>query len=241
MVTESSSLFDTIISLFAYATFLSLAIVGIFLIYKRFKRKPSAENLFNLITLLIEVPKNNEKSPLAAEQMFASLHGILRSKPEIQAGATQEHLSLEIVSQRKFIRFFVTIPEHLSDFIEGQIYAQYPGVAIKKVDDFTNSISLDNTHLSGSEIILNKSDVYPIKTFLNFEVDPLAGITSTLSKTENEEQIWVQLLIKPIDDTWQNKGMSYVDAIRSGKPVGQTFIQTLIKGIIALTGEIGRA
>src|SRR3989304_7759133 len=149
MVTESSTFFDTLISIGAYIIVFALIGVGIFLLIKFLRKKPLPETLFNLVTLFIEVPKNNEKSPLAAEQMFASLHGILRSKPEIQAGATQEHLSLEIVSQRKFIRFFVTIPEHLSDFIEGQIYAQYPGVAIKKVDDFTNSISLDNTHLSG--------------------------------------------------------------------------------------------
>src|SRR5688500_9078758 len=49
--------------------------------------------------LLIEVPKDNEKQALSAEQMFASLHGILRPKQDlVREGLIQEHVSFEIVS-----------------------------------------------------------------------------------------------------------------------------------------------
>src|SRR5688572_1541466 len=48
--------------------------------------------------LLIEVPKDNEKQELNAEQMFASLHGILRPRSEVvKEGVLQEHISFEIV------------------------------------------------------------------------------------------------------------------------------------------------
>ena len=43
----------------------------------------------------------------------------------------------------------------------------------------------------------------PIKTFQSFEVDPLAGITGTLAKLETTgEEIWVQVLVRPIPDDW---------------------------------------
>jgi hypothetical protein len=46
------------------------------------------------VLLVLEIPKANDKSELAAEQMFASLHGILRDKKELRLnGGYQEHLS----------------------------------------------------------------------------------------------------------------------------------------------------
>ncbi|NCS83121.1 hypothetical protein GW746_01765, partial [Candidatus Saccharibacteria bacterium] len=34
--------------------------------------------------LILEIPKTNDKKELAAEQMFASLHGILRDRMELR-------------------------------------------------------------------------------------------------------------------------------------------------------------
>ena len=42
---------------------------------------------------MLEIPKDNDKKELAAEQLFASLHGILRDKSELKnSGGVQEHL-----------------------------------------------------------------------------------------------------------------------------------------------------
>src|SRR5437868_3590736 len=58
------------------------------------------------ILLSIEVPKDNEKKELSAEQLFASLHGILRPKSELaKEGALQEHISFESASIDDQIRF----------------------------------------------------------------------------------------------------------------------------------------
>ena len=83
------------------------------------------------ITLSLLVPKENEKSPLAAEQMFAALHGIYR-----EGDRWQDQISLEIVSRNKFIQFYIRMPENLKDFVEGQIYAQYPNVEIYEAPDY---------------------------------------------------------------------------------------------------------
>ena len=53
------------------------------------------------VLLVLEIPKANDKSELAAEQLFASLHGILRDAKELKEnGGYQEHLSFEILSDR---------------------------------------------------------------------------------------------------------------------------------------------
>lgn len=159
----------------------------------------------------IDVPKNNEKAPLAAEQMFASIHGIYS-----QNALFQYQISFEIVARDKFIQFFVFAPTHLMDFIEGQIYAQYPTVEIHRVEDYTNLKLSAGQHFCGAELETTKPDVYPIKLFSDFEVDPISGITSVMSKLNPGEQIWLQLIIRPVGDEWQQKGISHINSIKKG-------------------------
>ncbi len=174
------------------------------------------------VLLLIEVPRENEKKELSAEQMFASLHGILRPKSElIKAGQLQEHISFEIASVNNQIQFYVWTPKHLKDFVEGQIYAQYPGVHISEgVEDYVDK-ELGDRVVYGTELTLTKSEVLPIKTFQSFEVDPLAGITAVLAKLEEAGgEMWIQVLARPTDDTWQEKGEAYVESVKGGKKPG---------------------
>lgn len=173
------------------------------------------------VLLSISVPRNNEKTPLAAEQMFASLHGILKTTKQLKAeGSVQEHIGFEIVAQDKYITFYIFTPYHLKDFVEGQVYAQYPTVEVKEIEDYTDSLSND-VYVLGTEIKLVKSFAYPIKTFVSFEVDPLASITAVLSKLDNPgEQTWIQILARPVSDNWQKKALGQVQRVKTGNKVG---------------------
>jgi Type IV secretion-system coupling protein DNA-binding domain len=163
------------------------------------------------VLLSIELPRENERSPLAAEQMYASLHGLLRFTPE-----SLEHISLEMISTAAGIRFYVFSPTNFRNFVEGQIYAQYPDAEIKEVEDYTTKVPEINA-VAATDLILTKDYIFPIKTFRDFEeVDPLASITSTLSKIRENEQVWIQILIRPVDDLWQDRGHSYVQSVREG-------------------------
>lgn len=163
--------------------------------------------------LRIMVPRNNSKSPLAAEQMFAALHGIYR-----KADVMQEHFSIEIAATGQSINFYMLVPTHLRDFIEGQVYSQYPTVEIEATSDYAN-VSLEDKHLYGADITLTKMDYYPIRTFTNFDVDPLAGITGVLSKVDDGELLAIQAVMSPINDAWQKEGLDYVKKIKEGKSV----------------------
>ncbi len=58
------------------------------------------------VLLVLEIPRTNDKQELAAEQLFASLHGILRDNKELRlSGGHQEHISFEIASVNGQIRF----------------------------------------------------------------------------------------------------------------------------------------
>ncbi|MFH1749315.1 MAG: type IV secretion system DNA-binding domain-containing protein [bacterium] len=180
--------------------------------------------------LMISVPRENEKSALAAEQVFASLHGIFRDPEQLKkSGDIQEWLSFEVVSYQQHIEFYVYTPEEYKEFVEGQIFAQYPNIDIREVkDDYTHRIKQDKV-FGTAELVLNKNEIFPIKTFTDFEVDPLAGITAAMSKIQSGEQAWMQILLKPVEDDWQNKGIKYVEAVKAGKnPKPPMFFEGLL-------------
>lgn len=170
--------------------------------------------------LVLEIPKTNDKKELAAEQMFASLHGILRDKIELRmSGGIQEHISFEIAAIGKLIRFYVWVPKHLQNFVEGQIYAQYPTVQIHEAPEDYTKRQFDHSVIHTAELVVSDNEVLPIKTFQSFEVDPLAGITATLAKLEdNDEEIWIQFVARPIADDWHRQASNYISSLKRGGP-----------------------
>jgi hypothetical protein len=191
------------------------------------------------VLLLVEVPKDNDKKELSAEQMFASLHGILRPKSDLtREGSLQEHVSFEIVARDKTIQFYVWTPKHLKDFVESQIYAQYPTVQIREGADDYSQREVGDRAIYGTELTLTRTDVLPLKTFVSFEVDPLAGITGVLAKLDQPgEEAWIQVLARPTDDTWQDKGKQYIDNVKGGAITMPPELR-IMDGIFRFLGEL---
>lgn len=197
-----------------------IPIVAVFLYFamKNYKKADTLEKAEHKL-LILEIPRANDKKELAAEQMFASLHGILRDKRELRmSGGLQEHISFEIAVVEKLIRFYVWVPKHLQNFLEGQVYAQYPTVQIyEATEDYTRR-QFDHSVIYTSELSLTDTEYLPIKTFQSFEVDPLAGITATLAKMDsNDEEVWIQFLVRPIADSWHKSASQYANRIKNGK------------------------
>lgn len=213
------SLFSLIFSLLSkwYIWLPIVAVLG----YFAYRNNRRAQTLLEMehTLLVLEIPRTNEKKELAAEQMFASLHGILRSKRELAAqGGLQEHISFEFASIGKQIRFYVWVPKYLQNFVEGQIYAQYPQVQIHEAEEDYASRDFSHEVKYTAELGLIDDEVLPIKTFDSFDVDPLAGITATLAKLDDpNEEMWIQVLARPIPDDWHRKASKYASRVKSGK------------------------
>ena len=171
--------------------------------------------------LCIRVPKEIEPGPgpIVAEQIYSSLHAIRQNIPWYKAlyGVRGEQISLEIIHQKRHIRFLVTCPVNYKNLIEGQIYAHYPNVEIFEEDDYIRDET--ETNIVGTELTFTDPDVYPIKRYPQFEdkltrmaADPMAGITSTLAKLNNlNDEAWIQITMTPLDDKWRIK---YTEILR---------------------------
>lgn len=171
------------------------------------------------VVLLLQVPRTNDKKELAAEQMFASLHGLLTMPtpgglfgPKVY----RERIAFEIVVRQKRIGFYLWVPNYLKHYVEEQIYAQYPTVQISEVEDYTADESAHYPTTLVTEVKMTANDVLPIKTFQSFEVDPLAAITATLAKFDEHEEAWIQMIIKPADAQWHRKSEKYQSNMKNG-------------------------
>src|SRR3989344_8208907 len=149
-------------------------------------------------------------APMAAEHLFASLHGLLRDDR-----LAQEHITFELVATNGGISFYAVSPSNVSKFVESQFYAQYPTANINKVDDYIPAEFKDGEYKIAN-LSLAKANYFPLKPFLDFEIDPLSAITSAMTEARAGENLWLQLLVRPIPDVWQGGGYDYIEGVRGG-------------------------
>lgn len=196
---------------------------AIFFIFRTLSEEREKKAWFQSLSstlLLVEIPRSNDKKELSAEQMFASLHGILKSKRELKLHKEyQEHIGFEIVSIGNKIQFYIWTPTAIAPFVQGQVYAQYPEAQIKQInpeDDYIHQIPAEH-YRQVIEIGLSEHETLPIKTFPSFDVDPLAAITATLAKLDAADDILsIQILARPVNDSWHKASAQMASAIKNG-------------------------
>lgn len=223
----------TVIGLLLILALAFVLFIFVFVNNKGEQKTDMLEEVRNPLVMQILVPRENDRTPLAAEQMFASIHGILGDSVK-----SFDIVSFEIASSGDDgIKFFVVIPQHLAKFVEGQIYAQYPNADIRYVPDYTQKKNNDmKLFVTTGEVEFEKDFIFPIKTFRNFEVDPLAAITGAISDLKIGQYAWIQIIVRPVSNYWQSGSKKYITAIREGKnPYGESFLDK----IAALLSDIG--
>jgi hypothetical protein len=173
--------------------------------------------------LAIDIPKNNEQSPKAVENLFTyflGAHGSLNLIDKYWTGKYQLSFSFEIVSIEGYTQFLVHTPESFKDLVESAVYSQYPDAEITEVNDYTEGAPTifpdDEKDVWGAEFILVKPSAYPIKTYRAFEHvlgdpkltyrDPISSLMSLCSSLGPGEQFWYQIICKPIDFSWISEG-----------------------------------
>ncbi len=205
--------------------------------------------------LAIDVPKDNEKSVQAVEELFNTLHGIISTKTEWEKkilGRMQLWYSLEIVSIEGYIQFLIRTPSQEIELVKSAIYAQYPDAELTEVEDYMSLVPQDageeDSKYSawGMDYYLGEQNYLPLKTYLDFEhsltqsfIDPLASILEVMSKLAPGEFIGVMMMIQPIKDRQTSiikDGQAAIDKlmgreVKSKDNLLDKSFNTLMKGI----------
>lgn len=214
-------LFSGLISLLLkWYVWMPIVAVLSFLTWRNHKRAERAQP-FESVLLAIELPQTNEAADDAAERLFTSLHSILRDERELRRmGEEQEYASFELTSFNGQIRFYVWVPKTAQSFIEGQLYAQYRNVKIYRAEsDYVDGEREHRVAYSG-ELTLSDHEFLPIRTFADSKIDPLTSITKMLAGLESTgEELWIQVIARPISDDWQDFARRWADQLGRGKTV----------------------
>ncbi|MFA5188879.1 MAG: hypothetical protein WC460_05955 [Patescibacteria group bacterium] len=171
--------------------------------------------------LAIDVPKMNEQSVQAMENFFDHLqgaHATINKWEKYIVGVFQLSFSCEIVSIEGNVQFIIRTPSHWRNLVEAAVWSQFPDAEITEVEDYTHSVPRwypNDTHdIWGCEFTLSNKNVYlPIKTYTKFEhrfsevfVDPMAAMLENMSQIGPGEQMWLQILIRPLAVDWGREG-----------------------------------
>lgn len=171
--------------------------------------------------LEVKLPKEQFKSPLAMELVLNTLHeraGAANLFQKYWQGKTRPWYSLEFISIEGDIRFFFWVQKKFKSITEAQIYAQYPDVEVQEVEDYTSFLRYDKEKISlfGTELVLRKKDVYPIKTYIDYgldkdpkeeyKVDPITPIMEYLGSLGQGEQVWFQIMVRYHKHRMAHKG-----------------------------------
>lgn len=153
------------------------------------------------VMLEIKLPREIFKSPLATETALLSLiqgGGVGTKFHRLYQGALPAFSSIEIASLEGIIHFYVRIQTKFRPYVEANFYAQYPGIEIVEVDDYTKQIryhhltkevsmwgtrySLSKTwepinpetgegYKHNGKSVKMKADFLPLKTYVDYKLD----------------------------------------------------------------------
>ncbi|MFZ5391173.1 MAG: hypothetical protein ACOZAJ_02780 [Patescibacteria group bacterium] len=204
--------------------------------------------------LAIDVPKMTEQTPQAVEQIFTAVAAAY-NKPKWHEkwfkGMSTPNFSFEIVSLGGYIQFLIRTQSDFRDLVEAAVYAQYPEAEITEVEDYVHRISPDfdtsEYDLWGTEFVLQKPYAYPIKTYPEFEhelskeyKDTMASFLEIMGRIKPDEDVWLQLLLIPTDDSWKHHAAHEVQSIIKGhKPASGIFDYLFFKLPIKILDDLG--
>ncbi len=188
--------------------------VPVLLGFLAFEKYVSAnrQRYFNSLnwTLMEIVPSPDiVKSPAAMELFLLALYQTGGEGTWIDRwvkGKVRTWFSLELVSLGGRIRFYIWCESKNKKYLESQIYAQYPGTEVRDAEDYAAKLNLTNYEMMATELSLAKADPYPIKTYVDYQldkeqeeeykIDPLTPILEYFATLPEDNYAVIQIFVR---------------------------------------------
>lgn len=213
-----ASIFELFIQGFDFLAFLipiAIPIVlGYFLfhVYIDYNRAKYYNSLEWTLLEIIPSPEN-VKSPAAMELFLLALFQTGGESTWIDRwikGKVRTWFTLELVSLEGKIHFYLNCESKMKKYIESQIYAQYPGSEVREAEDYATKFNTKDYDLMAAELQLTKADPYPIKTYVDyqldkeqeeeFKIDPITPVLEFLNTVQEHNYICIQIIVRAHKD-----------------------------------------
>lgn len=155
------------------------------------------------------------------ENLFSAL-GSLKAERGFKAFwlGRADHISLEIIARHGEIAFYAALPKSMKEFFVQQITTVHHNVHVEKVPDY--NIFQPQGIITGVHLLFKRDYIFPLKTYKEFEFDPLETIANALSKLDEGEGVAVQYIIRSAKASWHRGGVKVAASISSGKSLNES-------------------
>ena len=203
-----------------------------------FWRQEQFKHDLQFVLLELRIPREIKKNPKAMEQVMMAIHALRNAPGDFKEkwidGEVTRWYSLEMVSIGGEIHFYIRTYDKQKDLVEAAFFAYYPDIEIVEVEDYINLLPStvgemfkSGYDLWGTELLLNREEAYPIKSYTDFEsmeedkqYDPISVFLEVLGKVKREEIVGIQLVLSPAAPDWNHEFRGLIEELRSKKEGG---------------------
>jgi len=208
---------------------------GLYSLYNKLAETEAIKKSLSLKILLVSVPKEEKVKEGETTKDFKDIISIFEQfLSNLYAIGTEHQLTFELVAKEGAIYFYLCCPKKIQDLVEKQIHSFYPHAQIEEDPSFRFFTQKPGS-IAAAYFGLRKKFVYPLKTYLKLESEPLNAITNALSKLGENSTAAIQFLLRPKTKNWQEACQKEVKQLQEGKkPEGA------IKGILSDFSSVAR-
>lgn len=193
-----------------------------------------------------EKRKNLKELISSMEQFYAGMLSIsMGGKASYGTDLVENQFSIELAVSNggeEFI-FYVAVPDQKRDIFEKQFLSIFPNAKLAEKKDNYNIFNEEGISV-GSTAKQVRREIFPIKTYEQFDYDPLNVILNALSKIAKDgEGAAIQIMLNPAGDYYNKQYKEALDAIQKGDAVKKatdirhTLWGNFTKGFKELTKE----
>ena len=108
--------------------------------------------------------------------------------------------SFEYFGYEQYTYFYAVVEQDYKETIEGLVYSVFADAEIRETKDYAANFNPEKEAIAGAGFKLKEKDIYPLRTYEQFEEDSMSRLFSVVSKIESGERVWVQIIVEPQDD-----------------------------------------
>lgn len=180
----------------------------------------------------------------AMEQFYAGLLAVEHAERGEPAYVT---LELAVAVNSPTLQFYAALPNSKCDLFEKQLLAIFPAARLTKQPNDYNIFVEDGVSL-GSYATLKDRPMLPLKTYEDFDYDPINSILNAFAKISSEgEGASLQLVMKPAGNHYVDHYRRILAELRKGENryrafnLPETFVGDLAREAFGLLGSSKKA
>lgn len=152
----------------------------------------------------------------ATEQFYA---GILSLSSDENPGDFSITVEVAVEHASEEVSFYLSVPDTRADMFEKQLLSLFPSAVVTEVTNDYNIFNHDGISVA-SQAQPSDDSIFPLKTYENFDHDPLNVLLNAFSKIKREgEGAAIQIVLQPDGKNLYKKYTKAIEKIEDGEDI----------------------